>query len=290
MFYTLKNEYLTVKISDLGAELCSVQAKNGCEYMWQPEAGHWQGHAPWLFPICSRLYEGRYTYRGRSYQMPGHGFAHTSYFTGMKVSDTVLHMTLTENDETLRMYPFEFLLTVTYTLIDDRLLIDVRIVNPGRETLIAGLGAHPGFRVPLSGNGKFDEWFLEFAEECRPFEMTLSRDIFWTGRRRRFPLENDRRVRLDRSLFAKDGHFLSGTGHVVTLKSFGAERAVTLTYEGMPYLGFWSEPSDVGFVCVEPWHGLPSVTGVVDDLETKRDLFHIAPGGEQRVRLEMRFT
>ena len=90
MFYTLKNDYLTVKISDLGAELCSVQAKNGCEYMWQPEAGHWQGHAPWLFPICSRLYEGRYIYRGRSYEMPGHGFARTSYFTGMKVSDTVL--------------------------------------------------------------------------------------------------------------------------------------------------------------------------------------------------------
>ena len=290
MLYTIKNDYLTVKINDLGAEICSVQAKNGCEYIWQPEEGHWQGHAPWLFPICSRLYEGRYTYRGRSYEMPGHGFAHTQYFTGMKVSDTTLHMTLTENDETLRMYPFEFLLTVTYTLVEDRLVTDVRIVNTGRATLIAGLGAHPGFRVPLSGDAKFDEWFLEFENECAPFEMVLSRDLLWSGRRRRFPLENGRRVRLDRSLFAKDGHFLAGTGSAVTLKAFGAERSMTMRYEGMPYLGFWSEPTDVGFVCIEPWHGLPSVTGTVDDLETKRDLFHIAPGSEQRVRLEMQFT
>lgn len=290
MLYTLKNEFLTVKISDLGAELCSVQGKNGCEYMWQPEEGHWEDHAPWLFPICSQLYEGRYTYRGRSYEMPPHGFARTSYFTGMKVSDTTLHMTLTENDETFRMYPFEFLLTVTYSLVDNRLITDVRIVNSGRSELIAGFGAHPGFRVPLGGDTPFDSWFLEFENECEPFEMVLSRDLFWSGRRRRFPLENGRRVRLDRSLFSKDGHFLSGTGNAVTLKSFDCERSVTVRYEGMPYLGFWSEPTDVGFVCIEPWHGLPSLAGTVDDLTTKRDLFHIAPGGEQRVHLEMIFA
>lgn len=291
MFYTIQNDFLTVKINDFGAELCSVQSKkNGCEYMWQPEEGHWQGHAPWLFPICSRLYEGHYTYRGRSYEMPGHGFAHSRHFMGMKVSESALHLTLTEDDETLRMYPFEFLFSVTYSLIENRLLIDVRIVNPGREELIAGLGAHPGFRVPLSGEGKFDDWYLEFENECEPYEMVISRDLLWTGRRRRFPLEDGRRVRLDRSLFARDGHFLSGTGSVVTLKSAETERAVTLRYEGMPYLGFWSESTDAGFVCIEPWHGLPSVTGVVDDLTTKRDLFHIAPGSEQLVRLEMRFT
>ena len=173
MFYTLKNDFLTVKINDKGAELSSVLGKNGCEYMWQPKEGHWQDHAPWLFPICSRLYGGYYTYRGRKYEMGGHGFAHSQYFTGMKVSETALHMTLTENAETLRQYPFEFLLTVTYRLVENHLLCDVQIVNPGQDELIAGFGGHPGFQVPLGGSGKFEDWYLEFENECAPYEMTL---------------------------------------------------------------------------------------------------------------------
>ena len=285
-FYTLRNDRLTVKISDLGAEVHSVQG-NGCEYIWQPEEGHWQRHAPWLFPICGGLSLGRYTYRGRSYQMQKHGFVRDMSFTVGERSETSISLSLSDNAETRAIYPFAFLLTVTYTLSGDRLLSEIRIANPGGEDLLAAFGAHPGFRVPLAG-GDFDDWYLAFEGSPEPFEMTLADDLLWSGEQRPFPLAGGR-IKLSRQFFARDAKFLSDTGSAVTLQSDGSPRAVTVRYEGFPYVGIWSEPVDVGFVCIEPWHGLPAVSGKVDDLETKRDLLRIAPGGEETLRVEIEF-
>ena len=65
MIYTLKNEFLTVKIDTAGAELRSVLGADGTEYMWQRDSRYWGDSAPWLFPICSNL-DGRfYTYGGK---------------------------------------------------------------------------------------------------------------------------------------------------------------------------------------------------------------------------------
>ena len=287
MFYTIRNDKLAVRISDEGAEVHSVVA-HGCEYIWQPEAGHWQRHAPWLFPICGGLTEGRYVYRGRAYEMKKHGFARDLVFAVDRATETSVQMTLTESAETLAVYPFAFRLTVTYTLDHDRLLCRAQIANPGSDELIAGFGGHPGFRVPLDG-GAYDDWYLSFEKPGDVCEMTLSDDFFWSGNSVPFPLTDGKTLPLSRALFARDAKFFSGTGGAVTLQSDASPRSVTVRYAGIPYVGVWSEPVDVGFVCIEPWQGLPAVSGKVDDLSTKRDLFHIAPGEAREFRMEMQF-
>ncbi len=46
----LKNDVLTIKVAEMGAELQSVKDNSGREYMWQ--AGEkWPRHSPILFPI-----------------------------------------------------------------------------------------------------------------------------------------------------------------------------------------------------------------------------------------------
>ena len=286
-FYTLENERLTVRICDAGAEVHSVTA-NGCEYIWQPESGHWQRHAPWLFPICGGLCEGRYTYRGRSFSMPKHGFVRDLTFATLEKSESAILLSISDSAETRAIYPFAFSLSVRFSLSGDRLLSEIRLSNPGGEDLYAGFGAHPGFRVPLDGKGSFDDWYLSFDGSPAPDEMVLADDLLWSGERRPFPLDGGK-IKLSRAFFARDAKFLSGAGNCVTLKSDKSPRAVTVRYEGFPYVGIWSEAVDVGFVCIEPWHGLPSVSGKVDDVETKHGLFKIAPGGEERLRVEMQF-
>ena len=49
---TLKNEELTVKISTLGAEIQSIEDKNGVERLWQGDPAIWKGRAPILFPVA----------------------------------------------------------------------------------------------------------------------------------------------------------------------------------------------------------------------------------------------
>ena len=104
----ISNGVLTAMISPLGAELKSVRMGD-FEYMWQKTPDHPSGIAPVLFPICGSLYQGRYTFEGREYMLPGHGFAHKSFFRVEGSPDGSSAMfTLESDDATRAMYPFDF--------------------------------------------------------------------------------------------------------------------------------------------------------------------------------------
>ena len=99
MVYTLKNDALTVLVSDKGAEIISVKGTDGCEYIWQGDAKYWAGQAPLLFPMCGRLFGGKYTYGGKDYEMNIHGFARRSVFTVSEACDDFIRFTLTDSED-----------------------------------------------------------------------------------------------------------------------------------------------------------------------------------------------
>ena len=82
MVYELSNEMLTAQFSDMGAELMSLKNnKTGQEYMWHGDKKYWGRRSPILFPMVGRLREWKYTYNGKEYQMPPHGFARDKEFS-----------------------------------------------------------------------------------------------------------------------------------------------------------------------------------------------------------------
>ena len=73
---TLKNEYLTIAVNPMGAELFSVKSNaDDHEYLWQGDPTVWNGRSPILFPIAGRLKSDSYRYQGKFYCLPKHGFA-----------------------------------------------------------------------------------------------------------------------------------------------------------------------------------------------------------------------
>ena len=289
MNYTIKNDQLTVTLSTYGAEVVSVKDTEGCEYMWQGDEKYWNGQAPLLFPICGRFYQTKYTYSGKEYSMGTHGFARTSEFSLVSINEKSATFVLTANDETRAQYPFDFEFTVTYTLDGAKLDCTHVIKNIGDCVLPATFGAHPGFNVPLD-NGSFDDWYLEFSEECSPDELVLSTTCFNTGYKRALPLENSKKLALKHSLFDIDAIFMSNMAKSVTLKSDLSKRNVRLEYDDMSYLGIWHKPqSDAPYVCIEPWCGLPSFDGKIDDLSTKNDMFRLEKESEKTIRYAMIF-
>ena len=200
MLYTLKNNTLTVTVDSLGAQVLSVRSSDGCEYIWQGNPEYWTGHAPLLFPICGRLFGGKYTYRGKEYELGLHGFARKSEFTVCEADDFHIVLSLTQNEDTLAMYPFEFEFTVSYVLDGNSLSSSVNIKNTGKKTMPATFGAHPGFNVPLDC-GEFEDWYVEFASDCTPNELVLSDTGLNTGKKRAYPLVDSRIIPLHHSLF-----------------------------------------------------------------------------------------
>ena len=110
---TLHNELLTVEVSDLGAELQSIKDDEGKEYLWQGDDRYWGRRSPILFPIVCGLWKGTYRTEGDTYQMGRHGFARDMNFRVLKKADDRVTYVLSDTENTLRQYPYHFMLSVT---------------------------------------------------------------------------------------------------------------------------------------------------------------------------------
>ena len=76
----LKNEQLSVVVSEKGAELQSIKDASGKEYLWQADPKYWNRRSPILFPIVCSVNDETYRVDGKEYHLPRHGFARDSEF------------------------------------------------------------------------------------------------------------------------------------------------------------------------------------------------------------------
>ena len=293
MLHSISNDILTVEIAEKGAELRSIKrTSDGCEYLWQGDAKYWEDRSPTIFPICSSVFEGKYTYGGKEYEMGLHGFAQYSTFNANKISDSEISFYLPSSDETKKIYPFDFELYVAYKLDGNRLTVTATIKNAGIDTLYATFGAHPGFNIPLDEKSEFESYFIEFSGRSVPQQILLSPECAVTGETAPLSLEDGRILRLRHDLFIPDGIFMSGMPKALALRSTTDAHSITVKYDDMDYLGIWQEyGSDTPFICIEPWCAPPTNDGKTrEDLSTKKRLFHIAAKDEKTVSYSMEFN
>lgn len=277
MLHTIKNNFITVQISDLGAELMSIKTTDGTEYLWQGNPEYWAGRAYNLFPIVGRLWEGVYTYKGQTYEMNLHGFIRKSVLSVTEQSESSIIFSYKSDLNTLKMYPFDFEYNIIYELNEGEISVTYKVINTGEQILPFAVGGHPGFNVPL-GKGKFEDYYLEFECEAAIKEIILSPTCFITDGYKEFNLEKGKILRLNHNLFDNDAIVLTDMCKKIMLKSDVCEKSVTLAYHDMDYLGIWHKPkSDAPYVCIEPWTSLPSYDGKIDDMETKRDMIKLEP-------------
>ncbi len=280
MLYTIENDKICVQISDIGGEMMSIQLKeDGCEYLWQGDPQYWAGRAYNLFPICGRLTEGKYTYKGQTYEMVLHGFSRNETMTVVEQSQDSITFCLTDTEKSREQYPFGFEYKMSYILEDTTIYQTFSVNNTGDEELIFCVGAHPGFNVPLMEGEAFEDYYIEFESAAEPKQAVMSEACFDTGERVPYPLEEGKILRLRHDLFDNDAIFLEEMCDTVTLKCTRSDKFVTLYYPEMNALGLWHKPkTEAPYVCIEPWYGLPSFDGVVDDFETKSYMVHLPVG------------
>ena len=217
MLFHIRNPFLTVSVSDRGAELMSILGADGTEYLWQGDAAYWGDRAPNIFPYVARLTGGSYTFGGKTYQLPIHGFAPTALYTVTDHTDTSLTFTLEDNEEFYAMYPFRFRFSIHYYLEESNLRVRLEVENRDDKAMYFGLGGHPGINVPLEPGLTFEDYFLQFpGGDLRRVEFTES--CFITGRDNPFPLENHR-LPLHHDMFDQDAIVLKGVPGRVTLGS-----------------------------------------------------------------------
>lgn len=281
MMEQLENEILSVRVSDEGAQLCSVfDKRTQTEHLWQGDVRYWREHAPNLFPYIARLTDGKYTYQGQTYEMKIHGFAKYRTLSLVKKSENELVYELTDDEQTRAQYPFAFAYRVHFILNQDTLSVIYEVENRDTKTMHFAVGGHPGFHIPFREGGSFETYYLEVPkrDEAALKRVIFSDDCFVLGEE---PYEElkDGKLFLKHELFDNDAVVLTGSGNTVVLTDGQEGTRIRVTYPGMPYIGFWHKPhTDAPYVCIEPWSSLPSRKGVTEDLETQENLLSLEAG------------
>lgn len=126
-----------------------------------------RGGIPILFPICGNLPNSVYTHNGVEYSLKQHGFARDLPWSVIEPDPSQNHLTLhlESNDRTRAVYPFEFQLAFTYTLLDTRLELHQQITNHSRQPMPYAIGFHPYFAVADKAQLEFDIPGTEFLDQ-----------------------------------------------------------------------------------------------------------------------------
>ncbi|MGB3589181.1 MAG: aldose 1-epimerase family protein [Tunicatimonas sp.] len=287
--YILENDHLTATLKSEGAELTSVRSKaDNQEYIWQADPAVWARHAPVLFPIVGRLKDNQYQLNGDAYSMGQHGFARDQNFSVINQSDTEITFGLTASPETQKMYPFNFVLDIRYTLQDNELTVAYQVTNQDQVTMPFSIGAHPAFYCPTQQNQRLEEYHLQFEKP-----ETLSRHLLEDGLRNgdTEPLLNNEDVLpLHRKLFESDAIIFKdiASDWVRILRQSDGQRVVTVIFSGFPYLGIWQKVG-ADFYCIEPWYGLADTEEGQADFAQKEGIMTLSPEEQFSAEYQIKF-
>ena len=284
---TIENDFLKVSIADHGAELTSVTDKaTGAEKIWTGDPDVWNRHAPILFPFVGKVYDGKYRIGSNEYDMrTQHGFARDQDFECIKRTDTSITHRLKATAGTRRIYPYDFSLLVTHSLLNRSLYVEWRIENREREIMYYSIGGHPGFLLPP--DVKKEDCFLVF-----PGKSSLT---YFQANAAGYALPDEKKVLSlkgglaawqddipDTWIFEDQG--ISSVGIALPDQTL----YVTLNCPSFPLLAVWANPKG-SFICLEPWFGRTDDEGFAGKVSEKPHIQTLKPGEETKISYSIDF-
>jgi galactose mutarotase-like enzyme len=285
---TIANDKITFVSDSFNVEPWELRfSDDNVNYFWHTPPGESLGTAV-CFPLLGSLPDNKYMLHGKEYRMGMHGFAHNRDFEIVEKSESSITYEITDNRETLVQYPYKFRLQVVYTVEGTSLKTEYRVKNCDDKELYFSVGGHPRYACPIGGEGRFEDYYFEFAQSestknivksfgpIEPIEECLGGD--------------GKSLRLDYSMFTK-GCFCFhpfNSDHLI-LKSEKTERRLKMSFNGMSHLQFWTSQGNE-FIAIEPWYG--SITSIpaksIESIWKERPgTLHIAPGDEYRTAYDV---
>ncbi len=267
---TIKNEYLEVKISTLGAEIQSIKY-NGEEKIFD-DPSIWNGHAPVLFPICGGVLNDEYKLNGKTYTIAKHGFSRRSEFEVASNEQTSATFLLTPNGETKKSYPFDYEFRVFFKLNANKLETYYMVENKSNEKMYCNVGCHEAYAL----SSKIEDYFVEFEnlDEIDNNLLTLNGllhdKITYKLDNGKLPLNYDYFVGEPyKEGTVKDSIIVENikTKRINLLK--GDKVELSVYFNDFNHLVIWTK-NNAPYIALEPWSGLPDFTDADGNIENKK--------------------
>lgn len=279
MIYTLENENIRVVASSNGGELHSIKKINDeTEYLCNGDERYWKYHAPVLFPIVGKVNGGKYKIDGIEYELPQHGLARTREFKLIEKSESRIVFELQYDEETLKVYPFKFVLRIGYTLMEYGVETSYEVINKDNKDIYFSIGGHPAYMCPINQGESFEDYYFEFDKVEKSSKILLNSNGLFTKNKELF-MENSKELPLSIEIFKDDAIVFNDLkSNKISLKSRKSDKSVTMDFSGFPYLGLWTKPTGAPFVCIEPWFGHADYEDFNGDFKDKEGINKLAVG------------
>lgn len=283
MIIELKNEKLTCLVNSKGAEIISVKHKD-IEFMHIAN-DEWNRTSPNLFPFVGCLTEGKYTYKDKEYPNLRHGFLRDLEFMVSEVTSTKAVLITKSNAESLKLYPFDYQLTITHELIDNEITTSFKVENLGEE-MYFGLGTHPGFNTTNYGT-TLSDYVITFLCNEDAYQLNTVNGLV-TGEKGYHLASNE--LALSKDLFTVDSLLFDNIkSKQVKLSSSKHSLAVELFFD-MPYLCIWSATNVDSFICIEPWVSMVGRKDASIRIEDRSDMIYLKENESFETSLKLRYT
>ena len=275
----LRNEQISIIVSEKGAELQSIKSTNGKEYLWQADPKYWNRHSPILFPIVCSVNNETYRVDGKEYHLPRHGFARDMEFKLIGKSERKVTFALESNQDTKKVYPYDFTLSVSYTLEDNKIGVIWHVLNTDKQEIHFQIGGHPAFNVPdmKAGDNQFGCIRLDNKE---PMDALHS---YGDGSHEMdevpFIEAENGIMEFSNNTWRNDSIKIHKSQlHRAELLNKAGEAEVTVEFR-TPVIAFWSPyGKEAPFVCIEPWYGIGDPRSFKGEFKDKPLMNHLLPG------------
>ena len=277
---TLHNEHISIEVSDLGAELQSIKDAEGKEYLWQGDDKYWGRRSPILFPIVCGLYKGTYRTEGETFQLGRHGFARDMNFQIIKHTDDRVTYVLGDTENTLRQYPYHFMLSVTYKLVKNEIHVIWHVLNTDTREIHFQIGAHPAFNLPGIAEGDDVKGVLRFDNSGTIDRIYGNHEGCITADRYELPTLEGGLWPFTEESFKDDAVIIdqSQIHSIEILNPEDASTAVAVDFKA-PCVGIWTPyGKKAPFICLEPWYGVHDHLGYKGQFRDKYLMNHLQPG------------
>jgi galactose mutarotase-like enzyme len=268
----LSNSETSIKINSKGAELLSFKNNSSDrEYIWEGNPVFWGKHSPVLFPIVGSLKNNSFYHIDSVYNLSRHGFARDNEFKTIYTDDQKIIFSLIASEETLKVYPFQFELQLSYILQNKKLIVGYKVINRDSQKIPFSIGGHPAFALP----GLFENYSLvfEYPEilECFSLENDLISNHITLLKM------HDNKIPLSYDLFKKDALILKKLKSKKITILEKDNPILDFTFDNFPNFGIWTK-DNAPFICLEPWFGYSDTIKATGNLFEKEGILTLDPG------------
>lgn len=283
----LRNEQLSVVVSEKGAELQSIKDASGKEYLWQADPNFWPRHSPILFPIVCSVNNDTYSVDGKEYHLPRHGFARDTEFKLIVQNDRKVTFALESSEETKKVYPYDFTLSISYVLEGNKIGVIWHVHNTDTQEIHFQIGGHPAFNIPGMKAGDTQSGRIRLDNEDAL--DGLKSYIDGSHEMIEIPVEAEQGIiEFTDNTWRNDSVKIHKSQvHRAELLGTDGEPEVTVDFR-TPVIAFWSPfGKQAPFVCIEPWYGLGDPRGFNGEFKDKPLMNHLQPGASFMSRYDI---